>query len=49
MGLLACVSIGSQLVHELSSRTPSSLSSPFLLGFALVYGFWFLYAFAFVA
>jgi uncharacterized protein with PQ loop repeat len=47
MGLLACVSIGSQLVHELSSRTPSSLSTAFLLGFALVYGFWFLYGLRF--
>ena len=47
MGLLACASIGSQLVHELTSRTPSSLSSPFLLGFALVYGFWFLYGLRF--
>jgi len=47
MGLLACASIASQLVHELSSRTPSSLSWPFLLGFALVYAFWFLYGLRF--
>ena len=47
MGLLACLSIGSQLVHELSSRSASSLSWPFLLGFALVYGFWFLYGLRF--
>ena len=47
MGLLACLSIGSQLVHELSSRAASSLSWPFLLGFALVYGFWFLYGLRF--
>ena len=47
MGLLACVSIGSQLVHELSSHTPSSLSRPFLLGFAFVYAFWFLYGLRF--
>jgi MtN3 and saliva related transmembrane protein len=47
MGLLACASIASQLVHELSSRTPSSLSRPFLVGFALVYAFWFLYGLRF--
>ena len=47
MGLLACAAIASQLVHELSSRTPSSLSWPFLLGFALVYAFWFLYGLRF--
>ena len=47
MGLLACSAIASQLVHELSSRTPSSLSWPFLLGFAFVYGFWFLYGLRF--
>jgi uncharacterized protein with PQ loop repeat len=47
MGLLACASITSQLVHELSSRTPSSLSLPFLLGFAFVYTFWFLYGLRF--
>jgi uncharacterized protein with PQ loop repeat len=47
MGLLACVSIASQLVHELSSRVPSSLSWPFLLGFAFVYAFWFLYGLRF--
>jgi hypothetical protein len=37
MGLLACASIASRLVHELSSRAPSSLSLAFVLGFALVY------------
>jgi uncharacterized protein with PQ loop repeat len=47
MGLLACASIASQLVHELSSKGPSSLSWPFLLGFALVYAFWFLYGLRF--
>jgi len=47
MGSLACASIASQLFHELSSRTPSSLSWPFLLGFASVYGFWFLYGLRF--
>jgi hypothetical protein len=47
MGLLACTSIGSQLVHELSSTAPSSLSWPFLLGFSCVYGFWFLYGLRF--
>jgi hypothetical protein len=43
MGLLACASIASQLVHELSSSAPSSLSWPFLLGFAVAYSFWCLY------
>jgi hypothetical protein len=47
MGLLACASIASQLVHELSSPTPSSLSWPFLLGFAIVYAFWCLYGLRF--
>ena len=46
VGLLACVSIASQLIHELSPA-PSSLSRPFLLGFALVYAFWFLYGLRF--
>jgi hypothetical protein len=47
MGLLACASIGSQLVHELSSRVPSTLSWWFLLGFTLTYSFWFLYGLRF--
>jgi uncharacterized protein with PQ loop repeat len=47
MGLLACASIASQLIHELSSRAPSSLSLAFVLGFALVYAFWFLYGLRF--
>jgi uncharacterized protein with PQ loop repeat len=47
MGLLACASIASQLVHELSSRAPSSLSPPFLFGFAFVYAFWFFYGLRF--
>jgi len=47
MGLLACASIGSQVVHELRSRAPSTLSWPFLAGFALAYSFWFLYGLRF--
>jgi uncharacterized protein with PQ loop repeat len=47
MGLLACVSIGSQVLHELSSPRPSSLSWLFVLGFTLVYSFWFLYGLRF--
>ena len=47
MGLLACASIAYQVMHEHSSRTPSSLSWPFLLGFAFVYSFWFLYGLRF--
>ena len=47
MGLLACASIASQLVHELSSAAPSSLSWPFLLGFASAYTFWCLYGLRF--
>jgi uncharacterized protein with PQ loop repeat len=47
MGLLACVSIGSQVAHELASRQPSTLSWPFLGGFAVAYGFWFLYGLRF--
>jgi uncharacterized protein with PQ loop repeat len=47
MGLLACLSIGSQLVHELSSRVPSTLSWSFILGFAVAYSFWFLYGLRF--
>jgi hypothetical protein len=47
MGLLACASIASQLVHELLSPGPSSLSWAFLSGFALVYAFWFLYGLRF--
>jgi len=47
MGLVACASIGSQLVHELSSRVASTLSWWFLGGFTLGYGFWFLYGLRF--
>jgi hypothetical protein len=47
MGLVACASIASQLVHELSSPAPSSLSWPFLVGFAVVYAFWCLYGLRF--
>jgi len=47
MGLLACVSIGSQVVHELASPVKSTLSWPFLSGFAVAYGFWFLYGLRF--
>ncbi|HXK12459.1 MAG TPA: hypothetical protein VMT70_22665 [Vicinamibacteria bacterium] len=47
MGLLACASIGSQVLHELASPRPSSLSWPFILGFAVVYSFWFLYGLRF--
>ncbi len=47
MGLLACVFIGSQVVHELASPVPSTLSWFFVLGFAVAYGFWFLYGLRF--
>jgi hypothetical protein len=47
MGLLACVSIGFQVFHEFSSPRPSSLSWLFVLGFALIYSFWFLYGLRF--
>jgi hypothetical protein len=47
MGVLACASIASQLVHELSSPGPSSLAWPFLLGFATAYSFWCLYGLRF--
>lgn len=43
MGLVACASISSQLLQELSSPRPSTLSWWFILGFAVVYSFWFLY------
>ncbi len=47
MGLLACAAIASQLIHEIVSPTPSSLSWPFLLGFAIAYAFWCLYGLRF--
>ena len=47
MGLLACASIGSQVVHELASPVKSTLSWPFLAGFAVAYSFWFLYGLRF--
>jgi hypothetical protein len=47
MGLLACASIGSQLVHELCSPVPSTLSWSFILGFMVAYSFWFLYGLRF--
>lgn len=47
MGFVACASIASQLVRELSTSAPSSLSLPFLLGFAVIYAFWLLYGLRF--
>jgi len=47
MGLVACASISSQLLHELSSPAPSTLSWWFILGFTLGYSFWFLYGIRF--
>ena len=47
MGLVTCASIASQVVHELASHAASSLSWPFLLGFAVAYSFWCLYGLRF--
>lgn len=47
MGLLACLFIGSQVVHELRTPVPSTLSFFFIVGFAIAYGFWFLYGLRF--
>ena len=47
MGLVACASIGSQLLHEVANREPSTLSWWFLGGFTAGYAFWFFYGLRF--
>ena len=43
VGVVACGSIGYQVLHEWRTSAPSSVSIWFVLGFLLVYLFWFLY------
>ena len=41
VGVLACGTIGYQVLHEWRTAVPSSVSIWFVLGFLLVYAFWF--------
>jgi hypothetical protein len=43
VGVLACGTIGYQVFHEWRVSAPSSVSVWFVLGFLLVYSFWFVY------
>lgn len=43
VGVLACGTIGYQVLHEWRASAASSVSVWFVLGFLLVYAFWFLY------
>jgi uncharacterized protein with PQ loop repeat len=42
-GVLACGTIGHQVLHEWRTPAPSSVSLWFVVGFLFVYLFWFLY------
>jgi len=42
-GVLACGTIGHQVLHEWRTAVPSSVSIWFVAGFLFVYLFWFLY------
>ena len=46
-GALGCTSIVLQIVHEWRTPGPSTVSVWFLVGFLLVYVFWFLYGLRF--
>ncbi len=43
VGAIACSSLVLQVVHEWQTPDPSTVSMWFLVGFFLVYVFWFLY------
>jgi len=43
VGVLACGTIGHQVSYEWRTSAPSSVSIWFVLGFLLVYAFWFFY------
>ena len=46
-GVLACGTIGYQVLHEWRTSVPSSVSIWFVAGFLLVYVFWFFYGIRF--
>ena len=46
-GVLACGTIGYQVLHEWRTSVPSSVSIWFVVGFLLVYVFWFFYGIRF--
>ena len=43
VGVLACGTIGYQVLHEWRTPAASSVSAWFVVGFLFVYLFWFLY------
>jgi uncharacterized protein with PQ loop repeat len=47
VGVLACSTIGYQVLQEWRTPVPSSVSIWFVVGFLLVYMFWFLYGIRF--
>jgi len=47
VGVVACGTIGYQVIHEWRTPVPSSVSIWFVLGFLLVYVFWFFYGIRF--
>lgn len=47
VGVLACGTIGYQVLHEWRTPVPSSVSIWFVAGFLLVYVFWFFYGIRF--
>ena len=47
VGVLACGTIGHQVLHEWRAPVPSSVSIWFVAGFLLVYVFWFFYGIRF--
>jgi len=47
VGVLACGTIGYQVLHEWRTAAASSVSIWFVVGFLFVYVFWFLYGMRF--
>ena len=47
VGVLACGTIGYQVLLEWRTPAPSSVSIWFVIGFLFVYSFWFLYGIRF--
>ena len=46
-GLLACVSIATQVYAEFSTKTPSTVSFAYALGFLVIFVFWTTYGIRF--
>ena len=46
-GLVACLSIATQVYAEFTTKTPSTLSILYASGFLIIFAFWSLYGFRF--